>query len=293
MRDDHPIAVIDKRRGIASRAALAIMIGNFLIRQMSNKPMTPVAPDAPFPLPSTLEYAPSSQRSLWRRLRRVLRICLVITVALVAWKWGWVTWNKTVLLYHQHQCLSYSAPADQVVFDTDPGRVAKMASDPNYVLGGGMANRRRPADWDSLVSSGFPSITRLNRASNNPVLFMHERKSPNGTVRLVVVERTAGLSEPAYFILGFDVDGLAIEPGTITRPPHWLPFAWDIDVLSNPGPHRDIRIYAGQVDPADASHFTIRYESGGQTNIADGTLGDDGEVHLGARPLPVTANGSH
>jgi hypothetical protein len=113
---------------------------------------------------------------------------------------------------------------------------------------------------------------------------MHERKSPNGTVRLVVVERTAGLAEPPLFIVDFDVDAFAIEPGRITHPPRFLPAIWGVDVLYSPGPHRDVRIYAGQVDPADASHFAIRYESGGQTKIADGKLGDDGQVHLLARP---------
>jgi hypothetical protein len=199
-----------------------------------------------------------------------------------------------VLLYHQHQCLSYSAPADQVVFDTEPGQVAHLASDPHYLIATEIASRRRTPDWDSFLAKGFRGVTGLAPLPpNNPILFMHERKSPNGTVRLVVVERTAGLAEPPLFIAGFDVEAFAIEPGRIVRPPHWLPFAWDIDVAYNPGPHRDIRIYAGQVDPADASHFTIRYESGGKTNIADGNLGDDGEVHLAARPLPVSGNGSH
>ena len=292
MRNDHPIAVIDNRRCIASRLALAILIGNFLICEMSNKPMTQVSPGTHLTPSSTLAYAPSQTISFWRRLRRALGICLLITVALVGWKWGLLAWNRALVVYHQHQCLSYTAPADQVVFDTDPGRIAKLASDSNYIVAGGMASRRRLTNWDSYLAR-FRSLMGLARPANNPILFMHERKSPNGTVRLVVVERTAGLSEPAYFILGFDVDGLAIEPGTITRPPHWQPFGWDIDVIYNPGPHRDIRIYAGQVDPADASHFTIRYESGGKTNIADGNLGDDGEVHLAARPLPVSGNGPH
>ena len=35
-----------------------------------------------------------------------------------------------MLLYHQHGCLNYTAPPDQVVFDSDPIRVAKLANDP-------------------------------------------------------------------------------------------------------------------------------------------------------------------
>ena len=35
-----------------------------------------------------------------------------------------------------------------------------------------------------------------------------------------------------------------------------------------------IRIYAGQADPADPTHFTIRYVVNGKTAVIDGYVGD-------------------
>jgi hypothetical protein len=57
-----------------------------------------------------------------------------------------------------------------------------------------------------------------------------------------------------------------------------------IDVMDSIGPHTDIRIYAGQVDPKDAGHFTVRYESRGETHMAQGYLRADGQVELRANP---------
>lgn len=41
-----------------------------------------------------------------------------------------------------------------------------------------------------------------------------------------------------------------------------------------------LRLYAGQADPADASHFTIAYDLDGQTGVIDGWLKPDGSVVL-------------
>jgi len=45
------------------------------------------------------------------------------------------------------------------------------------------------------------------------------------------------------------------------------------DYLQWPSP-RHLRIYAGQADPIDASHFTIRYVEDGKTRMVDGYLED-------------------
>lgn len=44
-----------------------------------------------------------------------------------------------------------------------------------------------------------------------------------------------------------------------------------------------IRVYAGQPDSADESHFTIRYEINNKNDIIDGYLQDDGSVTLACR----------
>jgi hypothetical protein len=47
-----------------------------------------------------------------------------------------------------------------------------------------------------------------------------------------------------------------------------------------------VRVYAGQIDPQDASHFTIRYEMWGQSDVLDGWLNDHDAVRLQQRNPP-------
>ena len=37
-----------------------------------------------------------------------------------------------------------------------------------------------------------------------------------------------------------------------------------------------LRFFAGQIDPGDESHFTIRYQADGRDGVIDGWLKDDG-----------------
>jgi hypothetical protein len=45
-------------------------------------------------------------------------------------------------------------------------------------------------------------------------------------------------------------------------------------------------MYAGQPDPADPSHFTIRYQMWGQEDVLDGRLDDNDNVTLTPRHSP-------
>jgi hypothetical protein len=44
---------------------------------------------------------------------------------------------------------------------------------------------------------------------------------------------------------------------------------------------------AGQPDPVDPSHFTIRYQMWGQDDVLDGRLNDDDSVTLTPRHAPT------
>lgn len=51
------------------------------------------------------------------------------------------------------------------------------------------------------------------------------------------------------------------------------------------------RIYFGQPDPVDASHFTIGYDAGGVSGTIDGWLLPDDTVRLTVRDGPAAAGG--
>ena len=170
--------------------------------------------------------------------------------------------------------MGYAAPPEQVVFDSDPARVVILAKDPNYVISGGFAVRKPPADWHAVRAELLPSA-----APTAAVLFLHERTS-GGTRRLIAIERAAGVRSSPFFLVGYDVDSQVIEPATLRRAARAIPFAYLIRVADMVGPLMDLRIYAGQPDPADASRFTIRYEYLGKMHIAEGRVAEDGRVGI-------------
>jgi hypothetical protein len=68
-----------------------------------------------------------------------------------------------------------------------------------------------------------------------------------------------------------------MRPGTLLRPPEFLirsgvKHEVYYDVICN-RPGLPIRFFAGQPDPNDPSHFTLRYELSGQPGIIDGLAG--------------------
>jgi len=179
-----------------------------------------------------------------------------------------------VFLYHQCGCLRYAAAADEVVFDSNPARAAILASDPNFVIAGGCAFRKPPADWTAVRSS-----LAIATPPSSAVLFLHKRVV-NGVLRLIMVERTAAAAESPYFIPGYDIETGAIEPATLRNPARDIPLGFDVDVTDSMGPHTDIRIYAGQPDPVDDSRFTIRYEFRAKSHVVEGRVAADGHIEF-------------
>jgi hypothetical protein len=107
------------------------------------------------------------------------------------------------------------------------------------------------------------------------VLFLHERTSPSGARRLVVVLSDFMTDTKPKFIAGYDVDAFAHGQASWSQPPGEDVCYWDIDVLDSVSPTPPhVRVYAGQADAGDRSHFTIRYEVDGAAKIVDGYLQD-------------------
>jgi hypothetical protein len=151
-------------------------------------------------------------------------------------------------------------------------------------------------------------------------IFVHSRTSPGGAGRLVIVWFTGNLQMSARIssldngrafteslYKGQAFHAAAYTPGVGEQPPeqtdagatllaihpdfdrleillHWTPSK----VPDEPGhmrvDRRDVlRIYAGQPDPADASHFTIAYTLDGTPGTIDGRLLDNDRVDLKPR----------
>jgi hypothetical protein len=165
--------------------------------------------------------------------------------------------------------MTYTAPADHLVYDDDPADTAKlqssdlaMTSGPN----GDVFDFARP--WDRL----YQLLSPPGRVPAG-VLFMHERQNSKGERRLVVVEfrRIGGMKNPLTWP---QFSSIVITPGGLFDTPQ--------DHLIE-GSQQRIRLdplarakwYAGQADAHDPSHFTISGTLDAKPVKLDGWLRDD------------------
>jgi hypothetical protein len=149
----------------------------------------------------------------------------------------------------------------------------------------------------------------------NALVFMHSRKAAGQSERLVVVIggglldagqirqqlftetsdselqkfQSFGAKSVAVGADGTwsdDVNSTTQLPLQPPNEPIELPAHWEVAAKpGNPGQltvqyRNQLRVYAGQADPADASHFTIHYDLDGQSGTVDGWLKSDGSVVL-------------
>jgi hypothetical protein len=138
-----------------------------------------------------------------------------------------------------------------------------------------------------------PALRAFERATGNgvslstgsgAVVFLHELRSAKGVRRLAVVQRGFEDTQPIY--APFELRPTLIEPAGWTTAPAVVPPTANrmgsIDIITRIMPPAHVRFYAGQPDPADPAHFTIRY-------AIDVAAATPGESDYGRMPQPAVA----
>lgn len=83
--------------------------------------------------PPQLDYAPGAPiRRRRRRWRRVMGLLLLAGLVFAAWWFHKPVWEQAKLLYYQRQCLNYTAPPEQVVYDENYGTVSPLIGTAGY-----------------------------------------------------------------------------------------------------------------------------------------------------------------
>jgi hypothetical protein len=265
----------------------------------------PPTPQASALLP--LQYA--TVPSPWpKRIRRLLLALVLAAMAFVGWRWGPYAWHQSLLLYWQRQCMNYAMPRDAIAYEEEPTAAAQLLKSPEYSpyplrRSPGYKLPATPVQAAALVPPCWRSLTTLAKPPTgsfffpgspsaraaSAIIFLHERVSPVGHHRLVCV--TYGPDTDTFqpaFIMGYDYVASVASPASWVRPisPPLIYFG-PFDVRSTWQKHPPlVRVYAGQPDPADPAHFTVRYQMWGQEDVLDGRLQDDDHVSLMPRHLP-------
>ncbi|MGB7160754.1 MAG: hypothetical protein WBD40_22005 [Tepidisphaeraceae bacterium] len=226
----------------------------------------------------------------------------------------WRTWNarrearkeEAKLLAWQQQCLTHAFPSDTVVYTEDLAR-AKTLLQPGSAYQSVRAIRARVPEWSAPIWlpppahwAAFNSPTAITHGlevlDEGALLFTHDRRTPRGERRLVVVELNASQKFNSH---EENEDQVSTMRQLIARA--YVPFAPGAEgkivarayvMLTLPGRDRTIvsraadgsfttqrgralTLFAGQADPEDPSHFTIPYEIDGQSGMIDGWIRDD------------------
>ena len=218
-------------------------------------------------------------------------------------------------------CLATTASPTQVIYDEDPTRAAALLKRATGYVAIPSSNYVHfpPAAWQVPVflKTAGPAA-QLHSSSDTTIAFLHGRKTPDGIERLVWVdllaqETMSNASEgptTRYYHLHHERTFIAraYDPaaqGTLLvdnarslildqpdgRNPYvvWTKAAsWESGRIE---PHLQniLRIFSGQPDPKDESHFTIDYELDGNPDVIDGWLLRDQTVVLQPRSGRTTS----
>jgi hypothetical protein len=254
--------------------------------------------------PIAIDYAPRASMR-WKAIRRGV-VWLVVLVTLGAgMKWGPRVWYQARLLYWQRQCINFALPADFVVYEEEPAAAAAlMGSDQGYVS---LALMRRIGSYsyneahrsvaavylagsDRHLQDLLPAKPWGSRiATPMATIFMHAVQTPAGQRRLVIVRYSPeqGTFTPR-FVSDRNTFWVSIVPAPLVGTPTSTMESVAGDFSSAwPRQPPNVRIFAGQPDPADPSHFTIRYQMWGQEDIIDGTIDDQEQVSFRPRNPPT------
>ena len=121
----------------------------------------------------------------------------------------------------------------------------------------------------------------------NDTVFLHERRRPDGTRRIVFIERCVpiDLDETLHFYCR-----VYQRAGIMGDPPPFKSERVVVGGVFRAGEPVDVlNVFAAQPDAGDASHFTIAYERNGERGTIDGWLTNIDEVRLRVRDGPGRA----
>jgi hypothetical protein len=219
------------------------------------------------------------------RPKRTFAVGVVIAAVACAvgiWAGGRYLLNKPRVkaLVVQHQAAAHHDDEEEVVYEDDPVRAQKLRATGKYNTIAEVAVVRKPPDeWGQLK---LPNV-----AKGSSSLFLHARKAVGGEDRIVNVY-IPGTGE-GLRVRDVQIRGTVLRPGSWTeevsdrthRWPRPRPLALTVRMGET------LTVFAGQPDPADASHFTMRYRTTSGTGTVDGWLMRDDTVRWAVRDGPI------
>jgi hypothetical protein len=202
-----------------------------------------------------LNYAPRP-RAAQRFWRWAYRLIFVAAIVVAAIEWGPGLWRHAQSLYWEQKCLNFLQPPGHVVFGIgQSGLVHTELCVPRIRFEG--INQRSTNVYDSTI-------------------YLHEMRRSDGTRCLISL--TWSPSYPTHKLqLQWLEWSVSLSP---------VLFRWNVvEVTTGPGIlYAGWKIFAGQPDANNPSHFTFDYEAQGTRHTCDAWLNNDGQLLVSPRP---------
>jgi hypothetical protein len=214
---------------------------------------------------------------------------MVLGLLFAAWHWRSDISQHVSAWYWQKQCAKFSLPPEEIMLESDAVDAAKLAATRprefstflHVHMPGGGVERSIPAAERLLGVVGAGSC-----ASKWRIVFVHERIAAvsGSKPRVLIVE-----IDDCSFIDTLGLRVRVLSMGTLFRLPKDVSpgTSASLGLHFENQPEPKLRVYAGQADPADASHFTIDYEQWDQRDTFDCWLQADDTVRIKPRQRPV------
>lgn len=203
---------------------------------------------------------------------------LVFLAAILTWLpfelWPWL-WPDSAA-YWEHKCRGYVAPTGLVVYDEDPGPGLRYDPDGPWQGGAWVDGTRVPFYCPNVWHNFYTRSAFSGCYHGYNVAFLHERSNRRGSHLVAAFFKFHGPGQRD----GVEVFGRSTPNLASPMRPAFHIFLTRAERF---------RAYAGQPDPADASHFTIKYEIDHVPGTIDGWLQPDASVKLQLRDGPALA----
>jgi hypothetical protein len=222
---------------------------------------------------SPLPYAPPLPWHRSRKAQRTVIGLLILAAITCSAVWAFRFAQQLRFLHQQHRWMRYTMQADRIILAAGDAAMP-LLNDPDYF--------HPTRSWDGHRFTD--AVRNPNKLAADPywgslpLIFLHQRRAPDGGDRLISVFPTLDRTKDYSLLAEAEVPANA-QPGS--RPS--LCKAMGISGEYRFEAPMNLKVFAGQPDPADESHFTIRFDLDGKFNIIDGWLMPDDTVKLEPR----------
>ncbi len=230
--------------------------------------------------PPQLDYAPAPPLHRSAAVRRWARVALIVGLFVgIVWISPRII-QRLRLLRLQQQWMRYSAPPSEVVYENDPAEMTRLLAAPSRYLRS--TNQPHFAYRVPDVPQLFGQIGFGEAAGT---VFAHRMITKQSVERLVHVQLYHMASISPWGSVDIELSACPYEPASFYRPlrsRHGRTARGDGSwIRISPGD--TLRIFAGQMDPKDPSHFTVDYLLNGVRHTVDGWLTDEATVIIESR----------